>query len=55
MAKGGTKMKLKNPFKKKEIIDEEEVKVQEFLDMISPSAVRFYTEYLEIHIDVCGR
>lgn len=38
-------MKLKNPFKKKEIIDEEEVKVQEFLDMISPSAVRFYTEY----------
>lgn len=45
MAKGGTKMKLKNPFKKKEIIDEEEVKVQEFLDMISPSAVRFYTEY----------
>lgn len=45
MAKGGTKMKLKNPFKKKEIIDEEEVKVQEFLDMISPSAIRFYTEY----------
>lgn len=45
MAKGGMKMKLKNPFKKKEIIDEEEVKVQEFLDMISPSAVRFYTEY----------
>lgn len=39
------KMKLKNPFKKKEIIDEEEAKVQEFLDMISPSAVRFYTEY----------
>lgn len=45
MAKGGMKMKLKNLFKKKEIIDEEEVKVQEFLDMISPSAVRFYTEY----------
>lgn len=39
------KMKLKNPFKKKEIIDEEEAKVQEFLDMISPSAVRFFTEY----------
>ena len=45
MAKGGMRMKLRNPFKKKEIIDEEEVKVQEFLDMISPSAVRFYTEY----------
>lgn len=38
-------MKLKNPFKRKEVIDEEEVRVQEFLDMISPSAVRFYTEY----------
>ena len=38
-------MKLKNIFKRKAVIDEEEVKVQEFLDMISPSAVRFYTEY----------
>lgn len=45
MEKGGMVMKLKNPFKRKEVIDEEEVKVQEFLDMISPSAVRFYTEY----------
>lgn len=38
-------MKLENIFKRKAVIDEEEVKVQEFLDMISPSAVRFYTEY----------
>ena len=45
MAKGGMVMKLKNPFKRKEVIDEEEVRVQEFLDMISPSAVRFFTEY----------
>lgn len=45
MEKGGMVMKLKNIFKRKAVIDEEEVKVQEFLDMISPSAVRFYTEY----------
>lgn len=38
-------MRFHNPFKKKEVIDEEEVKVQEFLDMISPTTVRFYTEY----------
>ncbi|RGD82919.1 VirB4 family type IV secretion system protein [Thomasclavelia ramosa] len=38
-------MKMKNPFKKKQVIDQEEVIVQEFLDMISPSVIRFYTEY----------
>lgn len=36
---------MKNPFKKKQVIDQEEVIVQEFLDMISPSVIRFYTEY----------
>lgn len=42
-------MKFKNPFKKKQIIDQEEVIVQDFLDMISPSVIRFYTEYF-----ICG-
>lgn len=42
-------MKLKNLFKKKQPIDEEEVKIQEFLDMISPSTIRFFTEYF-----ICG-
>ncbi|MFR4531984.1 MAG: VirB4 family type IV secretion system protein [Thomasclavelia ramosa] len=42
-------MKMKNPFKKKQVIDQEEVVVQEFLDMISPSVIRFYTEYF-----ICG-
>ena len=36
---------MKNPFKKNQVIDQEEVIVQEFLDMISPSVIRFYTEY----------
>lgn len=40
---------MKNPFKKKQAIDQEEVVVQEFLDMISPSVIRFYTEYF-----ICG-
>ena len=50
-------MILKNPFKKKEIVSEEEVKVQEFLDLIAPSTIRFFTEYLfvEIHIAVYGQ
>ncbi|MCI9092421.1 MAG: DUF87 domain-containing protein [Coprobacillus sp.] len=42
-------MILKNPFKKKEIISEDEVKVQEFLDLIAPSTIRFFTEYF-----ICG-
>lgn len=42
-------MKLKRPFRKKEIIDPEEIKVQEFLDMIAPTTLKFYTEYF-----VCG-
>ena len=42
-------MKLKKPFRKKEIIDPEEIKVQEFLDMIAPTTLKFYTEYF-----VCG-
>lgn len=40
---------MKNPFKKKQVIDQEEVIVQDFLDMISPSVIRFYTEYF-----ICG-
>ena len=32
-------MILRNPFKKKEVISEEEVKVQEFLDLIAPSTI----------------
>ena len=42
-------MILRNPFKKKEVISEEEVKVQEFLDLIAPSTIRFFTEYF-----ICG-
>lgn len=42
-------MMFKNLFKKKEVVSEEEVKVQEFLDLIAPSTIRFYTEYF-----VCG-
>lgn len=42
-------MKLKNLFKKKKAIDPEKVIVQDFLDMISPSTVKFYTEYF-----ICG-
>ena len=42
-------MILKNLFKKKEVISEEEVKVQEFLDLIAPSTIRFFTEYF-----ICG-
>lgn len=36
-------------FKKKKVITQEEVQVQEFLDMISPSVIRFYSEYY-----ICG-
>ena len=46
MERGGTQMKL---FKKKKVIPPEEVHIQEFLDMISPSVIRFYSEYY-----ICG-
>lgn len=46
MERGGIKMRL---FKKKQMISEEEVHVQEFLDMVSPSVIRFYSEYF-----ICG-
>lgn len=46
MERGGMKMRL---FKKKQVISEEEVHVQEFLDMVSPSVIRFYSEYF-----ICG-
>lgn len=46
MEKGGMKMKL---FKKKQTIPIEEVKAQEFLDMIAPSVIRFFSEYY-----ICG-
>lgn len=36
-------------FKKKKVIPPEEVHIQEFLDMISPSVIRFYSEYY-----ICG-
>ncbi|MGX8850596.1 VirB4 family type IV secretion system protein [Amedibacillus sp. YH-ame10] len=36
-------------FKKKPEVKEEEVRVQDFLDMISPSAIRFFSEYY-----ICG-
>lgn len=36
-------------FKKKKEVSQEEVQVQEFLDMISPSVIRFYSEYY-----ICG-
>ncbi len=36
-------------FKKKKVVSQEEVQVQEFLDMISPSVIRFYSEYY-----ICG-
>lgn len=46
MERGGMKMRL---FKKKQVISEEEVHVQEFLDMVFPSVIRFYSEYF-----ICG-
>lgn len=46
MERGGMKMRL---FKKKPVISEEEVHIQEFLDMVSPSVIRFYSEYF-----ICG-
>lgn len=46
MERGGTTMGL---FKKKQEINIEEVHVQEYLDMISPSVIRFYSEYF-----ICG-
>lgn len=42
-------MKLKALFRKNEMTDPEEVKVQDFLDMIAPSTARFFTEYF-----ICG-
>ncbi len=41
-------LKFKNFFKKK-TVDIEEVKVQEFLDTISPSIIKFYSDYF-----ICG-
>ena len=41
--------KLFGKFKKTEVEDEEEIKVQDYLDMIAPSTIRFYTEYF-----ICG-
>ena len=41
--------KLFGKFKKSEVEDEEEIKVQDYLDMIAPSTIRFYTEYF-----ICG-
>ena len=41
--------KLFGKFKKAEVEDEEEIKVQDYLDMIAPSTIRFYTEYF-----ICG-
>ena len=40
---------MKNLFRQKASVNEEEIRIQDFLDMISPSAVRFYTEYF-----ICG-
>lgn len=42
-------MGMKNLFRQKASVNEEEIRIQDFLDMISPSAVRFYTEYF-----ICG-
>ena len=41
--------KLFGKFKKAEVENEEEIKVQDYLDMIAPSTIRFYTEYF-----ICG-
>lgn len=41
--------RFKGLFKKPEVIDEEEIKVQEFLDMISPSTIKFFTDHY-----ICG-
>ena len=43
MEKGGGR--LFHLFKRKEPIDQEEVYVQDFLDMVAPSICRFYSEY----------
>lgn len=43
MAKGGMIMKFK-AFQKK-TIDVEEVKIQEYFDMVSPSIIKFFTDY----------
>lgn len=51
MERGGMMVfnKLFGKFKKAEVEDEEEIKVQDYLDMIAPSTIRFYTEYF-----ICG-
>ena len=51
MERGGMMVfnKLFGKFKKTEVEDEEEIKVQDYLDMIAPSTIRFYTEYF-----ICG-
>ena len=49
MEKGGMKVMFNKMFKRKKEIPEEEVIVQEYLDMISPSAIHFYVEYF-----ICG-
>lgn len=46
MERGGTTMGL---FKKRKEVNVEEFHVQEFLDMIAPSVIRFYSEYF-----ICG-
>lgn len=43
MEKGGMLMKF-NLFHKK-IIDEEEIRIQEYFDMVAPSVIRFFTDY----------
>ena len=42
------KLKLKSFFKKS-IVDNDEIKVQEFLDTVSPSIIKFYSDYF-----ICG-
>ncbi len=48
MAETMKKLKIPNLFKMKEL-DPEIVQTQEFLDMVSPSHIRFYTDYF-----ICG-
>ena len=43
MEKGGGR--LLHLFKRKEPVDQEEIYVQDFLDMVAPSICRFYSEY----------
>ena len=43
--------KLFGKFKKSEVEDEEEIKVQDYLDMIAPSTIRFF--YLWKQLQKC--